>query len=339
MDILVVNQVEVEALLPMAECMDVMDGALRALAEGDAVLPLRTVVSLRDGQSAFAAMPAYLGRPAAVGIKVITVFPGNDGTHLDSHQGAVLLFEVEHGQLLAVMDASAITAIRTAAVSGVATRALARSDAADLAILGAGVQAMTHLEAVRLARPIARVRVWSRSAERARRFALRASERFALEVEPVGSAREAVDGAAVVCTTTSSREPVLHGDWLAAGTHVNAVGASLPTARELDSEAVRRARLYVDRRESALNEAGDFLIPRREGTITNDHIVGELGEVLSGRIGGRRSPTEVTLFKSLGLAVEDVAAAHHIYAKAVRAGRGSRVQLGGERREDTPLGT
>jgi alanine dehydrogenase len=337
MDILVVNQAEVEALLPMAECMDVMQRALRALADGDAVLPLRTVVPLRDGRSAFAAMPAYLGQPASVGIKVITVFPGNDGTHLDSHQGAVLLFEVEHGQLLAVMDASAITAIRTAAVSGVATRALARDDAADLAILGAGVQAMTHLDAMRVARPIARVRVWSRSAERARRFALRASERFGVDVEPVGSAREAVDGAAVVCTTTSSREPVLRGEWLAAGVHVNAVGASLPTARELDSEAVRRARLYVDRRESALNEAGDFLIPRREGTITDDHIVGELGDLLVGRVDGRRSPTEVTLFKSLGLAVEDVAAAHHIYAKAVRAGRGRRVELGGERRDDASL--
>jgi ornithine cyclodeaminase len=338
MDILVVSQADVEALLPMAECMDVMHDALRTLADGNAVLPLRTVVPLPDGRSAFAAMPAYLGRPAAVGIKVITVFPGNDGTRLDSHQGAVLLFEVEHGQLLAIMDASAITAIRTAAVSGVATRALARDDASDLAILGAGVQAMTHLDAMRLARPIAHVRVWSRSAARARHFAHRASERFALEVEPVGSAEEAVDRADVVCTTTSSREPVLRGEWLAPGAHVNAVGASLRTARELDGEAVRRARLYVDRRESALREAGDFLIPKGEGVIGDDHIVGELGDLLAGRIGGRRSPTEVTLFKSLGLAVEDVAAAHHVYAKAVRAGKGSRVELGGERRDDAPSG-
>jgi alanine dehydrogenase len=333
MAILVIDQRQVRALLPMAECMDVMADALRALGEGEAMLPLRTVMRLPDGRSAFGAMPAYLGRPAALGIKVITVFPGNEGTHLDSHQGAVLLFEVEHGRLLAVLDASAITAIRTAAVSGVATQALAREDAVDLAILGSGVQAMTHLEAMCLARPIERVRVWSRQAERAHRFALRAAERFELKVQAVGSVAEAVAGAAVVCTTTASPEPLLRGEWLAPGTHVNAVGASLPNARELDSEAVRRARLYVDRRESALNEAGDFLIPKAEGAITAAHIVGELGELLLGRIDGRRSPTEITLFKSLGLAIEDVAAARHIHSKAVAAGRGVQMELGGDRLE------
>lgn len=331
MEILIVNQSEVTALLPMAECIEAMDGALRALAEGDALLPLRTIVRLPDGQSAFGAMPAYLGRPAALGIKVITVFPGNDGTALDSHQGAVLLFDVDTGRLLAVMDASAITAIRTAAVSGVATRALARDDASVLAMLGAGVQAMTHVEAMCLVRPIARVRVWSRSAERARRFARQASARFGVEIEPVASAALAVDGADVVCTTTASREPVLRGEWLAPGAHVNAVGASLASARELDTEAVRRARLYVDRRESTLNEAGDFLVPKREGAIGDDHIVGELGDVLLDRVAGRRTPTEITLFKSLGLAVEDVAAAHHVYARAAAAGAGTRVELGGER--------
>jgi len=337
-DILVLNQTEVGALLPMAECMDVMADALRALAAGDAAVPLRTVVRLPDGHSAFAMMPATLARSAALGVKVITVFPGNEGTRLDSHQGAVLLFEAEQGRLLAVMDASAITAIRTAAVSGVATRALAREDAAELAILGAGVQAATHLEAMLLARPVARVRVWSRTAGRAGEFARRAAERFAIEVEAVASAEAAVDGAAVVCTTTAAREPVLHGAWLAAGTHVNAVGASVPTARELDTEAVRRARLYVDRRESALAEAGDFLLPRREGAVSDDHIVGELGDVLLGRVPGRRSGTEVTLFKSLGLAVEDVAAARHVHAKAVGAGAGTRVAFGGERSaERVPL--
>jgi ornithine cyclodeaminase len=280
-------------------------------------------------------MPAYLGRPGAVGVKVISVFPGNDGTVLDSHQGAVLLFEIEHGRLVAIMDASAITAIRTAAVSGVATRALARADAADLAILGSGVQAMTHLEAMCLARPISRVRVWSRSGDRARDFARQGSERFEVAIEPVESAEHAVAGAGIICTVTAAREPVLRGDWLAPGCHINAVGASLPTARELASDAVRRSRLYVDRRESALNEAGDILFPTREGTITADHIVGELGDLLLGRIAGRRSPKEITLFKSLGLAVEDVAAAHHVYHKAIADGMGTRVELGGEREKVT----
>jgi ornithine cyclodeaminase len=334
MDVLIVNQREVAALLPMGECMDVMADALRALAEGDAVLPLRTIVRLPDGRSAFGAMPAYLGRPASMGLKVVTVFPGNEGTRYDSHIGAVLLFDVEHGRLLAIMDASTVTAIRTAAVSGLATRLLAREDASTLALIGSGVQAMTHLEAVRLARPITRVRVWSRSAERAARFAARASARFGVEVEAAPSARDAVDGADVVCTVTSAREPVVQGEWLSPGTHVNAVGSSQPTARELDSDAVRRARLYVDRRESTLAEAGDFLVPKREGAIGDDHIVGELGEVLLGRAPGRRSADEVTLFKSLGLAIEDVAAAHHVHARAVAAGAGTRVELGGERLDE-----
>jgi ornithine cyclodeaminase len=245
----------------------------------------------------------------------------------------VLLFEVERGQLVAIMDATAITAIRTAAVSGVATRALAREDAEDLAILGAGAQALTHLEAMCLARPIRRVRVWSRSSERARRFVIQALDLCDIPVDAAGSPSEAVAGASIVCTVTAAREPVLLGEWLEQGTHVNAVGASLPTARELDSEAVRRSRLYVDRRESALNEAGDFLIPKREGRITDGHIVGELGDLLLGRIPGRRSPDEITVFKSLGLAVEDVAAAHLVHAKAIAKRVGTRVELSGEKTE------
>jgi alanine dehydrogenase len=333
LEILVLNQSEVTALLPMAECMDVMADALRALARGEAILPLRTVIRIPEGPNAFGAMPAYLGNPGAVGIKVISVFPENSEIDLDSHQGAVLLFEMERGQLVAIMDATAITAIRTAAVSGVATCALAREDAGDLAILGAGVQAMTHLEAMCLARPIRRVRVWSRTVERAQRFAMQAAELCDIPVDPVGSPQETVAGAAIVCTVTASREPVLLGDWLAPGTHVNAVGASLPNARELDGEAVQRSRLYVDRRESALNEAGDFLIPKREGRITDGHIVGELGDLLLGRIPGRRSPEEITLFKSLGLAVEDVAAARLVYTKAVAKRVGTRVELGAEKTE------
>jgi ornithine cyclodeaminase len=180
-----------------------------------------------------------------------------------------------------------------------------------------------------LARPIRRVRVWSRTAERARGFASQAAELCDIRVDPVASPEEAVTDASIVCTVTASREPVLLGEWLAPGTHVNAVGASLPSARELDGEAVQRSRLYVDRRESALNEAGDFLIPKREGRIGDRHIVGELGDLLLGRIPGRRSPDEITVFKSLGLAVEDVAAARLVYTKAVAERVGTRVELGG----------
>jgi ornithine cyclodeaminase/alanine dehydrogenase-like protein (mu-crystallin family) len=331
MQVLIVNQAEVARLLPMEACMEAMAEALRSVSRDESVLPLRQVIMLPDRKGAFAAMPAYLGSPAAIGLKSITVFPGNHGTELDSHQGAVLLFETKRGSLLAVMDASSITAIRTAAVSGVATRLLARADAGDLALLGTGVQALTHLEAMAHARRLRRVRAWSRSPERVRAFAKRAGRSLGLEVEAAGSAQEAVQGADLVCTVTSSREPVLKGEWLAPGAHVNAVGASLATARELDTAAVARAGFFVDRRESALNEAGDFLIPRREGAIDDRHIRGELGELLLGSCRGRQSESEVTVFKSLGLAVEDVAAARLIYDNAIAAGAGTHVELGGAR--------
>lgn len=328
--ILVLSEHDVRRFLPMAECIDVMADALADLARGDAVLPLRTVAWLPDRRGALATMPALLPGLGALGAKVITVFPGNAATDLDSHQGAVLLFEPERGRLLAVLDASSITAIRTAAVSGVATRILARGDADDLAILGSGVQARAHLEAMLAVRPIRRVRVWSRTPEHARRFAEQAAA-AGIPVHPTATAEAAVDGATIVCTTTAATEPVLRGAWLAPGAHVNAVGSSTPAARELDSDAVARSRLYVDRRESALAEAGDFLAPKREGRIDDAHILAELGEVLVGAAGGRGSPDEVTLFKSLGLAIEDVAAARHVYERALAAGGGTTVQLGGGR--------
>lgn len=329
---LLVGHRDVVALLPMADCIEAMADALRTLALGGALLPLRQVVRLSDGRNAFALMPAALDRPSALGAKVITVFPGNDATPYDSHQGAVLLFDTEHGRLIAILDASSITALRTAAVSAVATRLLARPESRSLALLGAGVQAGTHLEAIALVRPIDDVRVWSRSPERAMRFAEQAASSGA-PVRACATAAEAVRGADVVCTVTASREPVLEGRWLAPGTHVNAVGASLPTARELDSAAVASARLYVDRRESTVNEAGDFLVPRREGLIGDEHIVAEIGDLLVDppRAEGRRSADEVTVFKSLGLAIEDLAAARRIYDRAVATGAGHWMDLGGLR--------
>jgi ornithine cyclodeaminase len=329
MDLRILSRADVERLLPMDACIDLMARALEATARGGAVLPLRSMVGVPDGRGMIGVMPGYLDEPRGFGLKVVSIFPGNHGlgnhgTALDSHQGVVLLFDPEVGSPLAVIDASSVTAIRTAAVSGVATRALAREDAADLAILGAGVQAATHLAAMMNVRPIAagRVRVWSRDPGRARRFAEVEGRRHGLAIEVAASARAAVEGASVVCTTTAAREPILEGAWLAPGTHINAVGACFASARELDTAAVARARLVVDRRESALAEAGDFLIAKREGAIGDDHIAGELGEVLLGRVAGRRSPDEVTLFESLGIAVEDLAAARYLLDRAAAAGAG-----------------
>jgi ornithine cyclodeaminase len=315
----------------MAECVDVMAEALRTLARGEAVLPLRTMVWLPDRRGLLGLMPAYLGSPAILGLKVVSVMPGNHGTEYGSHQGTVMLFEVEHGCAVAVMDASSITEIRTAAVSGVATRALARQDAADLAILGSGVQARSHLEAMAAVRSLRRVRVWSRSLDRARAFAERESRRTGLRIEVCASAREAVADANLVCTTTGAKTPVLEGAWLAPGVHVNAVGACFKDTRELDTAAMAQARLIVDRRESALHEAGDFLIARAEGAFGDDHIAGELGEVLVGEAVGRRTPEERTVFKSLGIAIEDLAAAHHVWRKAESLDRGIALDFGGRR--------
>jgi ornithine cyclodeaminase/alanine dehydrogenase-like protein (mu-crystallin family) len=326
----ILDREDIIALLPMTECIDVMADALSTLAHGNAILPLRQKIVLPDSSNLFALMPSYLGTPKCVGVKVLTVFPVNHGTPIDAHQGAVLLFEAEHGRLLAVLDATTITAIRTAAVSGVATRLLARPDADSLAIVGAGTQGQMHLDAMLAVRPIRRVQVWSRTTEHARALAHRAAERYGVHAEVSPSPASALAGAAIVCVTTASTTPVIEGTHLEEGMHINAVGTAMPTARELDTEAVARSRLFVDRRESALAEPGDILIPLEEGAITPAHIVAEIGELLLGRAqSGRRNDRDITLFKSLGLAIEDLAAAHHVYRRALANGRGLSLELGG----------
>jgi ornithine cyclodeaminase/alanine dehydrogenase-like protein (mu-crystallin family) len=327
---LIVTQAEVPALLPMADCIDAMAEVFRALAQGQTLQPLRSFLFLPERRDLLGMMPGYVADPPALGIKVITVFPSNHGSAYDAHQGAILLFEPEHGALRAMVDATSVTAIRTAAVSALATRLLARDDAGDLAVIGTGVQARTHLEAMAAVRPLHRVRAWSRAPAHVAAFIAFARER-GFDAEAADSAEACVRGADLVCTVTSSTEPVLHGEWLAPGAHVNAVGSSQKHARELDSDAVARSRLYVDRRESTLAEAGDFLVPESEGLIGKEHIVGEIGELLLGRVPGRRSADEITLFKSLGLAVEDVAAVHHIYARAQKSGAGRWIEFGGRR--------
>lgn len=331
METIIISQEEVKALLPMSECVEVMAAAMEALAEGEVILPLRPVLWLPERVGALAMMPAYDGAAPALGVKVITVFPGNHGTEFDSHQGVVLLFDARHGQLLAIVDATAVTEIRTAAVSALATRLLAQPDAGDLAILGSGTQARAHLEAMLVVRPIRRVRVWSRTPENARRFAETAAQQFKLPVEAMPTAEAAVRDADLICTTTSAADPILQGQWLSPGAHVNAVGSSVPFARELDAAAVARSRLYVDRRESTLNESGDFRFAKEEGAVDDSHILGELGELLLGRVQGRTAADEITLFKSLGLAIEDVAAAQYIYHQAQAQQLGTPLRLGGSR--------
>jgi ornithine cyclodeaminase len=327
MKVLVVNHQEVRQWLSMSECVDAMADVFKMLNRGNAVNPLRNLMWLPDKSGLIGMMPAYLGEGRVMGLKAISVFPGNHATEYDSHQGTVMLFETQNGRLLAMMDAGKITAIRTAAVSGVATRLLAAADAENLAILGSGTQAATHLDAMRVVRNIKHVRVWSRNFDHAQLFAERKSARLSLPVEAIENAERAVDGADIICTVTSSTDPVLQGDWIAPGTHINAVGSSVPFARELDTAAVVKSKLFVDRRESTLNEAGDFLFPKKEGDINDAHVLGEIGDILLDKIKGRVSKEDITLFKSLGLAVEDVAAAHFIYQKLSKQGGGRWVEF------------
>lgn len=318
MKVLILSEHDVTELLTMQECIGVMEEALRALANGEVVNPLRNLVRGNGVPSILGMMPAWRGGANPVyGLKEVCVFPGNPARGLDTHLGAVLLHSGETGELLAMVNAAAVTAIRTAAVSAVATRLLAREDASVLAILGAGAQARTHLEAIPLVRNIKDVRVYSRTRQKAAELG-----------HAVDSVEEAVRGADIIVTATSSKEPVLEREWIAAGAHINAVGSSIASERELDGATVAAASLFVDRRESTVNESGDYLFALREGAISGpQHIRGEIGELLTGRAEGRKSAEEITLFKSLGLAVEDLAAAAFLYEKARRLGRGVTVEF------------
>jgi ornithine cyclodeaminase/alanine dehydrogenase-like protein (mu-crystallin family) len=326
---LVITQRDVARLLPLRACMEAMRQAFTALAEGRAVVPQRRYMPIAGGRGVLGMMPAELLDEALAGIKVMTVLADNADSSFDSHRGAVLLFETRYGGLVATVDATAITAIRTAAVSGLATEHLARPDAADLAIIGSGTEAATHLAAMMAARPIRAVRVYSRSLDRATAFADRASHHHGIPITICRSAQEAVRDASIICTTTSARLPVLERAWIAPGTHLNAVGSSVATDRELDTQTVADATVIVDLRPSAVLEAGDIVIPIQEGAITAGHIAADLGEVITGRHPGRRSNDELTLFKSVGLGLEDVASAALVYRRAIESLSGTIVEFGG----------
>jgi ornithine cyclodeaminase/alanine dehydrogenase-like protein (mu-crystallin family) len=315
--ILILNEHEVEHLLTMRECIGVMEKALASLARGEVHNPLRQAIRAPGANGILGLMPAFRGgKTPLYGLKEVCVFPGNPARGLDTHLGAVLLHSGETGQLLAVMNASAITAIRTAAVSAVATRLLARENARTLAIIGAGVQAKTHLEAIPLVRNIDDVRIVSRTRAKAEALAGKG-------VRVVDTVEEAVRGADIIVTTTSSREAILRREWIGEGVHINAVGSSIAAARELDGATMAAATLFIDRRESTVNESGDYLFALREGAIGDDHIRAEIGDILIGKAAGRTSREEMTLFKSLGLAVEDLASAEFLLEKATREGAGT----------------
>jgi ornithine cyclodeaminase/alanine dehydrogenase-like protein (mu-crystallin family) len=322
MEIRVLRGAEVRELLPMAECIELMQRTMIAVSEGRVVLPLRSILVMPADRGMMGMMPGYLADPECFGVKLVSLIPRNKPPQYSSHLGLVLLFEAEHGQPVALLDAAEITAIRTAAASGMATRLLARPEAGDLALLGAGEQARSHLEAMLSVRALRRIRVWARDREKARQFAEAQGAKHRVVIETSPTVREAIAGADLICTATKAREPILQGDWLTPGTHLNVVGSSIAAAAEIDTPAVVKARFFVDRRESTINEGGEFLRALKAGAITADHILGEIGEVANGSKIGRSSPLDVTLYKSLGIAPQDLASAHHVLQKARATGVG-----------------
>ncbi|HLZ68725.1 MAG TPA: ornithine cyclodeaminase family protein, partial [Dehalococcoidia bacterium] len=313
-ELLVLSGADLQRLLERDALIAAMAEAMRAYSSGAALAPLRTVMRLPgDAVRILAAMPGFVGAGAgggeALGAKLVSVYPGNTARGLESHYGAVIVFDPESGRPAALMDGTFITTARTAAVSAVSVQQLARPEAAVLAIIGAGVQARAHLWALAGSRPFREARIASRTPEHARALAAAAAPHLPFPVRAVDAAQAAVAGADVIVTATSAAQPVLQRAWLRAGVHIVAVGSSTPEARELDSETVRDALLVVDSRTGALNEAGDVLTPLQEGLFDEAHIHAELGELLAGKRPGRGSAEQITLYKSLGLAVQDVAAA------------------------------
>jgi ornithine cyclodeaminase len=301
----------------MRECIEVMKEALKEVSLGNTVMPLRMATKLGEGKL-LGLMPAYLPYKNVAGAKILTIFHKNYEKGLPSHQGEVLLFETETGSVKGMVDGTAITTIRTAAVSAVATDILADKDSGTLAILGAGVQARSHIEAMFCVRPIKKVFVWSIIENEAKKLADEFKGKYDALFEVCKTAQEAVRGADIICTVTSAKTPILSGEWVKKGAHINAVGACTPLDRELSSDLVAKARFFGDRLESVINESGDYLFPFKEGLITQEHIVGEIGEALAGKIAGRLEKDDITIFKALGLAVEDIAAADYILSKQLR---------------------
>ena len=313
-----IDAAEVRANLTYEVAIPAVRAAMIALSAGETRQLLRSILHFEDGR-AFGVMPGALGEAAAFGAKVLSVFPKNFEVGRPSHQGVVMLFDPVTGELACIADAREITAVRTAAASAVATDALARPDARRLALLGYGEQAQTHLQAIGKVRRLETVTVWGRSPERAQAFAERLRAEVGVAVEVAASAQAAVAQADIVCTVTPAAEPILKGVWLAPGAHVNVVGSSFAGPAEVDSDLVVRSRFIADHREGVLKQGAEFLIAKAAGLVGDEHVAGEIGEVLSGKIPGRQSPGQITAYKSLGHIVQDLVSVQALLAIPPRA--------------------
>jgi ornithine cyclodeaminase/alanine dehydrogenase-like protein (mu-crystallin family) len=308
-----IDREEVAKRLTYEMCIPIVRQAMIAFSRGETRQLLRSIIPLSDGRL-FGVMPGAMGAHAVFGAKLISVFPENFARGIQSHQGLVILFDPESGAPVCVVHAGELTAIRTAAASAVATDALARKDACRLTLLGYGEQAATHARSIGKVRDLKSIVVWGRSPERARAFAERTQAELEVPISAAGSVKEAVSEADIVCTVTSATEPILMGEWVRPGTHLNLVGSSHAGPAEVDSEVVVRSRFIADSREGVLNQGAEFLRAKAAGLVDDKHIVGEIGQVLAGEIEGRRSAEEITIYKSLGHVVQDLATAWALYS-------------------------
>ena len=307
-----IDRDEVAERLTYEFCIPIVRAAMIAFSKGETRQHLRSIIPLAEGRM-FGIMPGAMGDRAPFGAKLISVYPENFANGRQSHQGLVVLFEPETGEPVCVLHAGEITAIRTAAASAVATDALARPEASRLAILGYGEQAATHARAIVKVRDLRSIAVWGRSPARAQAFASRMTAELSLPITAVADVEQAVAEADIVCTVTSAREPILKGAWIRPGAHVNLVGSSFAGPVEVDHDLVARSRFIADSREGVLRQGAEFLSTKAAGLINDDHIVAEIGEVLAGDVAGRRSADEITVYKSLGHVVQDLASAWALY--------------------------
>jgi ornithine cyclodeaminase len=327
LELRVISAREVRELLPYGECVDAVEQAMRSVSAGKVLMPLRQLMPLPSSDGKLAWMPGYLGDPECFGIKLLSLFPGNPRVGLSSHVGLYVLYESAHGRPVAIMEASALTAIRTAAASVVATRALARPDSRTLAVIGTGEEARSHIDAFQAVRPFERVIVWGRRPDAARELAEYALAAGCVHVEIAGSIAAAAAEADVICTVTGSPTALLFGRDIRGGTHLCLVGASVPSSREVDDDLVALSRYFVDYRASALAQAGELRDAIAAGRVTDAHLLGEIGDVLSGTVPGRVADDDVTVYKSLGVAAQDLVSALVVYRHALERGLGTVAEL------------
>lgn len=322
---LILNKEEVRNLLSIKTCIGLVEQSMIETSKGNALLPLRYAMELPDNKGKLGIMPGYLGNPACFGVKLLSLFPSNSGTCRSSHLGCLMLFDSSTGSPLAIMDAGKITAIRTAAASAVATRLLARKESKTLAILGTGEQAASHLEALLHSHDFSLVKIWGRTPANAEKFVTLNPVSNAVSVEVVDTAEQAVAEADVICTVTSAKSPILSNEWIPEGAHLNLVGASSNDYQEIDMGAVAKFRYFVDFRESALNQAAELIQAMNAGLCDESAVAGELGELLLDEMPGRRSDREITLYRSLGIATQDLAVASWLYSEARKKNAGQQV--------------